>query len=90
MGDDGLHVDEAGAWVVTLFNILTKSELSPFSTGSRLDLACDQLPVLRTGDLAQGRVWLCGTPLKYLSNLGWCFSANFITTAFKFCERSAF
>ena len=55
-----------------------------------LDFVCEQLRFLRTNDLAQSGVWLCGTPLKYLSNLGWCFPANFITTAFKFCERSTF
>ena len=46
--------------------------------------ACSQLCILRTNDLAHGRVWLRGPPLKYLSNLGRCFPANFITTAFKF------
>jgi hypothetical protein len=42
---------------------MAKSELSPFSTGTCPDFACDQLRVLRASDLAQSGVWLCGAPL---------------------------
>lgn len=34
--------------------------------------------------------WFRRTPLKYLSDLGRCFAANVIATAFKFGNRRAF